>query len=115
MVMTVRRTDLNFMDEIKRECLKVLLSLYKTANAGHIKSIPLQEGYRIGFYLGANDSKGNQSSMIVDAVSIPDVLDYYHKLYGETAPQKVQEYTFSGLKKQVRNILKSKPAEKTGV
>lgn len=32
----------------------------------------------VGFYLGSNDSRGNQSSVIVDAISIPDVLDYYY-------------------------------------
>jgi hypothetical protein len=46
---------------------------------------------------------------------LTEICDIGKILYGKTAPQKVQEYTFSGLKKQVRNILKSKPAEKTDV
>jgi hypothetical protein len=46
--------------------------------AAILKIIHPEKEYRIGFYLGANDSEGNQNSVIVDAVSIADVLDYYH-------------------------------------
>ena len=38
---------------------------------------PSQKEYRIGFYIGDSE-KGNYVSGVVDAVAIPDLLDYYY-------------------------------------
>ncbi|MDR0614012.1 MAG: hypothetical protein LBG45_11230 [Dysgonamonadaceae bacterium] len=59
---------------------------------------PGQKEYRIGFYIG-EETKGNYVSGITDAVTIPDVLDYYcnnvyhysintgnQDIYGSTTP-----------------------------
>jgi hypothetical protein len=47
-----------------------------------LKQVPInQKEYRIGFYIGENGafgSGGNYVSGIVDAVTIPDMLDYYY-------------------------------------
>jgi hypothetical protein len=46
-----------------------------------LKQLPPSKEYRIGFYIGGNVTVGkgnNYVSGIVDAVTIPDVLDYYY-------------------------------------
>ncbi|WP_143813374.1 hypothetical protein [Parabacteroides provencensis] len=50
-------------------------------NAKIVEKIPRQEEYHIGFYIGENirlGSGGNYVSGVVDAITIPDILDYYH-------------------------------------
>lgn len=50
-------------------------------NAKIINLISEEEEYRIGFYIGENvrlGEGGNYVSGIVDAITIPDILDYYH-------------------------------------
>jgi hypothetical protein len=46
---------------------------------------------------------------------LTEICDIGKILYRKTAPQKMQEYTFSGLMKQVRNIPKSRSSEKQTV
>ncbi|RHJ94171.1 hypothetical protein [Parabacteroides bouchesdurhonensis] len=58
---------------------------YTTKNLDYeseiLSKLPICEEYKIGFYIGENvrlGDGGNYVSGVVDAITIPDVLDYYH-------------------------------------